>query len=77
MNQYDGYLSKHFDYKFNFKDERNDFKALQSLEFEFLVKNKLDLAEQILFSSGELKILRETLDKIIELSDPKSNAKIL
>ena len=70
LNQYDGYISKHFDYNFNFNDDRNDFKALQSLEFEFLVKNKHDFVDQILYSSGELKILQETLDKIIELTKP-------
>jgi hypothetical protein len=72
-NLYEVYMSKHFDWNLNFKDERNDFKALQSLEFEYLMQNKYDLLNQILYSSGELKILRETLDKIINLSDPKSN----
>ena len=59
--------------KFNFKDERNDFKALQSLEFEYLVQNKYNLINWILYSSGELQILQGTVDKIIELSDPKTN----
>jgi hypothetical protein len=72
INQYNGYLSKHFDFRFNFKDPRNNMKALQSLEFEFLIKNKYDLTDQILHSSGELKTLRENLNKIIELSDAKN-----
>jgi hypothetical protein len=70
MNHYEVYFSKHFDYDFNFKDHRNDLKALQSLEFESLIKKKYGLVDQILISSGELKTLQETLDKIIELSEP-------
>ena len=70
LNQYDGYMSKHFDYNFNFNDERNNFKALQSLEFEFLMKTKHDFVEQILYRSGELKIPQETLNNIIEYTNP-------
>jgi Family of unknown function (DUF6090) len=73
MNQYAVYLSKHFAWNFNFKDERNDFKALQSLEFEYLVQNKYDLVNWILYENIELRKVQETLDKIIELSDPKTN----
>ncbi|WP_411895910.1 DUF6090 family protein [Winogradskyella sp. A2] len=69
-NQYDPYLSKHFDWNFNFKDERNDFDALQTLEFEYLVKNRYDLTDQILNTSGELKKVQETLDKIIDFTKP-------
>ena len=71
-NQYDPYLSKHFDWKFNFKDSRNNFEALQTLEFEYKVKSRYDFVDQILNSSGELKKLQETLDKIIELTKPKN-----
>jgi len=73
LNQYDAFMSKHFDWNYNFKDERNNFNALQTLEFEYLVKNNYDLVNQILTSSGELKKVQETLDKIIELSSPKTN----
>jgi hypothetical protein len=69
-NQYDPFLSKHFDWNFNLKDSRNNFEVLQSLEFEYKVKSQHDLLEQILTSSGELKILEETLGKIIELTKP-------
>ena len=72
MNKYEVYISKHFGWKFNFKDERNDFKALQSLEFEYLVHQKYSLINWILYRTGELKKLQESLDKIIELSDPKN-----
>jgi len=71
-NVYDPYMSKHFDFYFSFKDPRNDFNALQTLEFEYLVKNTHDLVDQILVSSGELQIVQETLDKIIELSKPNN-----
>ncbi|EDP71546.1 hypothetical protein FBALC1_03642 [Flavobacteriales bacterium ALC-1] len=73
INQYDAYMSKHFDWKYNFKDERNNFDALQTLEFEYLIKNNYDLVDQILNSSGELQKVQETLDNIIELSKPKNN----
>ena len=63
-------MSKHFDWNYNFKDERNNFDALQTLEFEYLVKNNYDLVNQILVSSGELQKVQETLDNIIELSKP-------
>jgi hypothetical protein len=56
----------------NFKDERNDFDVLQTLEFEFLVKSRYDFNDQILYSSGELQIVQKTLDKIIELTTPQS-----
>lgn len=69
---YDPYFSKHFDWNMNFKDERNDFDVLQTLEFEFLVKSRYDFNDQILYSSGELQIVQKTLDKIIELTTPQS-----
>ncbi|WP_152604768.1 DUF6090 family protein [Psychroserpens jangbogonensis] len=69
-NQYDPYMSKHFDWNFNLKDSRNNFAVLQTLEFEYKVKSRHDFVDQILTSSGELKILKETLDKIIELTKP-------
>lgn len=72
-NHYDVYLSKHFEFNFDFNDSRNDFKALQSLEFEFKVRNMNDFMEQILFSSGELQILQTILDEIIELSKPNAS----
>lgn len=71
-NQYDPFLSKHLDWNYNFKDSRNNFKVLQTLEFEYKVKSRHDLVDQILTTSGELKILEETLDKIIELTKPKN-----
>ncbi|MFT4847526.1 MAG: hypothetical protein ACI83B_000045 [Sediminicola sp.] len=69
-NQYDPFLSKHFDWKFDFKDPRNNFETLQTLEFEYLVKNRHDLVNQILEASGELQKLQEALNKIIELTEP-------
>jgi len=71
--QYDPYMSKHFDWDFNFEDSRNNFEALQSLEFEYLIKNNHDLVGQILLTSGELQKVQETLNKIIELSKPLGN----
>ncbi|MFK7782122.1 DUF6090 family protein [Psychroserpens sp.] len=69
-DQYDPYMAQHFDWDFNFKDERNNFEALQSLRFEFMVKGRYDLMDQILNASGELQKVQETLDSIIELSKP-------
>ncbi len=76
LNQYDSYMSKHFDWDFNFNDERNNFKALQTLEFEFLVKTNYELVDQILTPRGELQKVEETLNNIIELSKPKTNDKL-
>lgn len=71
MDQYDPYMAKHFDWNFNFNDPRNNFSVLQTLEFEYKVRTRHSNAEQILTTSGELEILQETLDKIIELTKPK------
>lgn len=38
IEQYDPYMANHFD--FNFKDKRNDFKALQTLKSEYRVKKQ-------------------------------------
>ncbi len=70
--QYEPYMSHYFEFKFNFNDPRNDFDALKSLQFENLVKQRHDLLDQILNSSGELQIVQKTLDDIIELSKPES-----
>jgi hypothetical protein len=73
LNQYDAFMTKNFDWNYNFKDDRNNFDALQSLEFEYLVKNNHDLVNQILISSGELQKVQNALDIIVELSSPKTN----
>jgi len=70
-NHYEIYISKHFAWEINFNDERNDLKALQSLEFEYLVNNKYDLINWVLAGSGELQKTEETLNKILELSNTK------
>ena len=59
------------DFNFNFNDPRNDFDALQTLEFEYLVKSRQDLLDQIVNSSGELQQVQKTLNDIIILSNPK------
>ena len=71
--QFDPYFAKHFDWDINFNDPRNNFNALQTLEFEYLIKNRSDLLDQILNSSGELQKVLETLDNIIALSKPKNH----
>ncbi len=73
VQQYDPYMSKHFDWNFNFNDERNDFNALQTLEFEYLVRNQYYLIDQILTATGELQKVQNTLVKIINLSKPKNH----
>lgn len=70
--QYDPYMSKHFDWSFDFNDQRNHFDALQTLEFEFKIKNRYDLLDQILNTSGELQKLQGSLEQIIKLSQPNS-----
>ena len=72
-NRYSVFYSKHFTWNLNFnKDPRNDLNTLLSSEFEYLTQNNYDLFNQILNTSGELKLLVDALDKIIELSEPKS-----
>ena len=70
--QYDPYMSKHFDFNLNFKDPRNDFEALQSLEFEYLIKAQQDFLNQIVNSSGELQQVQKTLNEIIALSNSEA-----
>lgn len=72
-NELDPYLSQHFDFFFDFKDPRNDFDALQSLEFEYKIRLINDLMNQILYTTGELQLLQTTLDEIIDLSTPSRN----
>lgn len=69
--QYDPYFSKHFSWKFDFSDPRNDFSALQSLQFEYMIKNNRELLNQILYENGELQKLQKTISVIIDLSNPK------
>lgn len=71
--QYDPYMSKHFDFDFDFRDQRNDFNALRTLEFEYLVKNRHYLLGEILNRSGELQKVQFTLNEIITLSNPQNN----
>jgi hypothetical protein len=74
VNDYEAFFSKHFTWNLKFnEDSRNDLNALLSSEFDYLVHNNYDLLDQILKTSGELKVLIEVLDKIIELSDPNNN----
>jgi len=69
-DQFDPYCAKHFAWDFNFDDPRADLDALKSLEFEFMVRNRFDLIDQILNSSGELQKVQQSLDTIITLSKP-------
>ena len=71
IEQYDPYMANHFDFNFNFNDERNDFEALQSLKFEYLVKNNHLLMEDILVRSGELQKVQHALNNIITLTAVK------
>ncbi|MBO3116114.1 hypothetical protein J4050_05110 [Winogradskyella sp. DF17] len=70
IEQYDPYMANHFDFNFNFNDQRNDFEALQTLKFEYLVKNTHLLVEDILFNSGELQKVQHTVETIIALTEP-------
>lgn len=71
-DQYDPYMSKHFDWNFDFNDPRNHFEILQTLEFEFKIKNRYDLQDQILNTSGELQKVQKTLQDIIEITKPNT-----
>ena len=74
INDYEHFFSKHFTWNLKFnEDSRNDLNALLSSEFDYLIHNNYDLLEQILKTSGELEVLIEVLDRIIELSDSNNN----
>ena len=67
----DPYLSKHFEYNFDFSDPRNDLKALESLEFEYLIRLRRDLLNDILISQGVMEQVGRNLDRVIELTGPE------
>jgi hypothetical protein len=62
------YLMDHFDYDFDFKDERNDLKALESREFEFIIKSRRGYLRDILGDHNNLDELEYHIDRIIELT---------
>lgn len=66
----DPYLSRHFDYNFNFADPRNDLKALESLEFEYLIQLRRDFLDDILVSQGEREQVSRNIERVIELTRP-------
>ena len=72
FEEYDPYMANHFDFNFDFKDKRNDFKALQTLKFEYLIKNQRFLTKDILINSGELQKVQETIATIIALTKTKN-----
>jgi len=70
VNLIDPYLSRNIDYNFDFKDKRNNLKALESIEFEYLIRLRYNNFQDIFNPSGELvKVVRD-LDRIIELTRP-------
>tara|TARA_R110002073_G_scaffold4213_4_gene28087 strand:- start:47140 stop:47865 length:726 start_codon:yes stop_codon:yes gene_type:complete len=65
------YFSKNFDYDFDFNNKRNNIKALESLEFEYLMKLRLGNLNDLMDEKGEKQKVIESLTKIIELTKPK------
>ena len=66
----DEYLMNHFNYDFDFTDERNDFGALQSMEFENLIKSRRGYLLDVLGDYNNLDELEFNIEKIIELTTP-------
>ena len=68
---YGNFMTEHFDFNFNFRDDRNNLAMLQSLKFENLVKIRKGVIRMTFSKSSELPKLQKALDEIIELSKPK------
>ncbi len=64
----DEYLMKHFDYDFDFKDQRNNIEALGSREFEYIIKLRRGYLQDILGDYNNLDELEHNIAKIIELT---------
>ncbi|MEH6746609.1 MAG: DUF6090 family protein [Maribacter arcticus] len=78
INHLKQFEKKHFNYNSNYyqylKDPRIDLSILQTLEFDNYVQDRRFDLENILNNSyGELDAVIHTIDKIIELSEPKNN----
>ena len=67
----DPYLSDHVDFDFNFNDKRNNLKVFEGLKFEYLVKLRSTTLGDIFRYNAEYYRLEKSLNKIIELTDPK------
>ena len=66
------YLSKNLDYNLDFADERNNIEALESLEFEYLIKLRLSNLNDLMNERGEKDKVIESLNMIIELTKPEN-----
>ena len=59
-------------------DSRVDLRFLTSLEFDnYVLDRQNDLIQILENAAGELEAIIVAIDKIIELSEPKNNDKIL
>ena len=70
-NQIDPFLGQHMDWNFNFKDERNNLKILESLKFEYIIHQRVGTLNDILNESSQLEPLSRSLSRMIVLTEPK------
>jgi len=65
------YFSKNIEYDFHLSDKRNNLKAFETMEFEFLMRTRLDNLYTIFKEGNEMELVTKNIDKIIELTKPK------
>ena len=65
------YFQKHFPYDLDFNNPRFDRSILETMEFESIIHRRWRHLKDILYNeTNELEVLRSTIDKIIELTEP-------
>ena len=65
------YFAKNIDFDLNLSDKRNNLKAFESIEFEFLMRMRFENLNIIFKEGSEMELVIKNIDKIIELSKPK------
>ena len=64
----DPYYSKHFDFDMDLSDPRNNLEALESLEFEYIIKLRENYLRELFKPDSEMEKLTRNLDRLIELT---------
>lgn len=70
-NQLNPYTFKNFEYEFNFSDPKNNMPALQSLEFENLMKERHNSLRYIVEAGdrNDYLLLKKNIERILELTE--------
>ncbi len=70
MEELNPFMNKHFHYQTDYSDSRLDLSILESAEFENLIYQRREYLLDIIDSDNELTRVQNTINRIIELSDP-------